>query len=256
MLKGTIFDIKEFSINDGPGVRTTVFMKGCPLSCKWCHNPEGMSPIPQYNIQTKRKVGKEWTSDELTAYLKKYNDFFRMYGGGITFSGGEPTMQAKFILECLQKMPDIHIVLDTLGYCDEPLFAELSEQIDLFYFDLKLADENLHLQYTGVSNKKILNNLKWLMESQKKTTIRIPMIPHITDTEDNLHGLYNIIINECSKADLEIHLLPYNTVAGGKYPIYQMKYPLSNSYCKNNTASILNFQKSLEQNGFQIINYI
>lgn len=212
--------------------------------------------MPQRNFQTQQMVGKEWTSDELVNYLKKFNDFFQIYGGGITFSGGEPTMQAEFILECLQKMPGVHTVLDTSGYCEESLFAKLSKQIDVFYFDLKLADEEKHLQYTGVSNKRILNNLKWLMNARKKVTIRIPMIPHITDTEDNLHGLFDIIVNECPNVNLEIHLLPYNTVAGGKYPIYQMKYPLSNSYCKNNTASILNFQKTLEENGYQVTNYV
>lgn len=256
MLKGIIFDIKEFSINDGPGVRTTIFMKGCPLKCVWCHNPEGISPNPQKNLQTQRVVGKEWTVDELVSYLSRYNDFFNTFGGGITFSGGEPTRQADFILECLKSMPNVCSLLDTSGYCEEKKFAELAEQVDLFYFDLKLADETEHIKYTGVSNKRIINNLRYLMKLKKNTTIRIPMIPHITDTEGNLAGLREIIYSECEPLDIEVHLLPYNTVAGGKYPVYGMVYPLQNSYSSNNIAAITNFQEALEKQGYKVINYV
>lgn len=256
MHKGIIFDIKEFSINDGPGVRTTVFMKGCPLSCMWCHNPEGISPSPQKNFQTKKMVGREWTVEELVAHLQKYDDFFKEYGGGITFSGGEPTMQADFILECLKEMAGTHTLLDTSGFCAEDIFANLAEKFDAFYFDLKLADEEMHKKYTGVSNVKILNNLRYLVESQKQITIRIPMIPHITDTSENLNGLCKIITQICPQTAVVIHLLPYNTVAGGKYPVYGMVYPLREGYRSNNIVSIKNFQEVMEENGYKVINYV
>lgn len=256
MLKGTIFDIKEFSINDGPGVRITVFMKGCPLRCMWCHNPEGISHLPQKNLQTQRIVGKEWTVEELVSYLGRYGAFFKEYGGGITFSGGEPTMQSEFILECLKNMPEIHTVLDTSGYCKEETFAELSEQFDLFYFDLKLADEAEHIRYTGVSNKTIIHNLEFLMDRKKSVTIRMPMIPHITDTEHNLKALSEIIFAKCSPVNIDIHLLPYNTVAGGKYPVYGMEYPLQNGYCTNNNDAILEFQHLMQKKGYKVMNYV
>ena len=256
MHKGIIFDIKEFSINDGPGIRTTVFMKGCPLKCMWCHNPEGISSKPQKNYQTNLFVGKSWTSEELVSHLKKYNDFFKEFGGGITFSGGEPTLQADFIFECLDQMPDIHILLDTSGYCDENVFSRLAEKIDAFYFDLKLADEENHIKYTGVSNRIILNNLQYLMKVRKQTTIRMPMIPHITDTDNNLHGLAQLIEQICPQNAIEIHLLPYNTVAGGKYPVYHMTYPLHDGYRNNNLASIYKFQDAMKSKGYRVTNYV
>lgn len=256
MLKGRIFDIKEFSINDGPGVRTTVFMKGCPLRCAWCHNPEGISPIPQENLQTKQMVGKDWTSDELIHRLNKYRDFFEQFGGGVTFSGGEPSMQADFLIECIKKLKPMHVVLDTSGYCESNKFIELSKWIDLYYFDLKIADSIQHQFFTGVSNKLIINNLENISKKNKKIVIRIPMIPHITDTQSNLDGISKIIFDTCDKTNVEIHLLPYNSLAGGKYPIYNMKFPLEKEYKKNEIHSIKKFDNLMRANGYIVTNYV
>ena len=256
MLKGRIFDIKEFSINDGPGIRTTVFMKGCPLRCAWCHNPEGISPLPQKNLQTGQFVGRDWDVDELVEYLYKYTDFFSQCGGGITFSGGEPTAQTYFLIECIKKLKPIHIVLDTSGYCDSYLFQNLSQYIDLFYFDLKLGERENHKKYTGVTNDLIIQNLRYLINNDKNIIIRIPLIPHITDTEENLSSLATILLENSAGKPLSIHLLPYNTVAGGKYPIYGMKYELKDNYNINNKIAISNFSEYMKNNNFEIINYL
>lgn len=254
MDKGIIFDIKEFSIHDGPGVRVTVFMKGCPLKCDWCHNPEGMSPLPQYNSQTGKAVGKEWTIDELIRRMDSYNPFLKNCGGGITFSGGEPGMQADFLMEFAKRRPEVHKLLDTSGYCEPKKFAALAEQFDMIYFDLKPIDDAAHRKYTGVSNHMILENLKYLMEIRKKTILRMPMIPEITDTRRNLEDARELIEKECMQGT-EIHLLPYNQLAGGKYPIYGMEYPLKNWYTKNNTENIEHFARELSGRGYHVKNY-
>lgn len=254
MSKGIIFDIKEFSIHDGPGTRVTVFMKGCPLRCQWCHNPEGISTAPQRNGQTGRLIGEEWTAQDLALRIQRYGDYFESFGGGVTFSGGEPTMQAEFLMDCVERLPHIHKLLDTSGYCDEQIFMGLARQFNAFYYDMKIADENLHKQYTGVSNKIILVNLQHLMEMHSDVTLRMPMIPGITDTEENLSDTARLIREFCPKGT-PIHLLPYNSLAEGKYPLYEMEYPLHTGHRQNRLAAIAQFQAKMTGEGYQVTNY-
>ena len=254
MAKGIIFDIKEFSIHDGTGARVTVFLKGCPLRCLWCHNPEGLNLEPQYNSQTGRLVGTEWESEELAGYLQKYRTFFDSVHGGVTFSGGEPTMQAMFLADCAKRLTGIHKLLDTSGFCDSDIFADIAYYFDEIYFDLKLADEGDHWLYTGVSNNVILTNLKLLMEMKKNVTLRMPMIPYITDTRENLF-MVEKLIQEICRPNIKIHLLPYNNLAGGKYPIYGMEYPLKDWYRRNQNNNIRAFEKKMKLLGYEVINY-
>lgn len=183
MTTGLIFDIKEFAINDGPGIRLTVFMKGCPLRCAWCHNPEGISPQPQLNRKTGCMVGKEYTVEELARRICKFRDVFDLSGGGVTFSGGEPTRQPEFVEACALRLNGIHKTLDTSGFCPSATFRRLLGVFDLVYYDLKLADTAAHQRFTGRSNLQILENLHILDESGVPYHIRIPLIPEITDTE-------------------------------------------------------------------------
>src|SRR5574344_991330 len=125
MTNGLIFDIKEFAINDGPGIRVTIFMKGCPLSCLWCHNPEGISCDPQFNNKTNCIVGEKYSVGKLVEKIKKYKDVFDLSNGGVTFSGGEPTLQSDFIYEVAKELPEIHKNLDTSGYCSSDVFKKL-----------------------------------------------------------------------------------------------------------------------------------
>lgn len=189
MTTGLIFDIKEFAINDGPGIRLTVFMKGCPLRCAWCHNPEGISPQPQLNRKTGCIVGKEYTVAELARRICKFRDVFDLSGGGVTFSGGEPTRQPEFVEACALRLNGIHKTLDTSGFCPSATFRRLLGVFDLVYYDLKLADTAAHQRFTGRNNLQILENLHILDESGVPYHIRIPLIPEITDTEKNLSGL-------------------------------------------------------------------
>lgn len=252
MKTGLIFDIKEFAINDGPGIRLTIFMKGCPLRCIWCHNPEGLSEEPQFNNKTKCFVGKEYSVDEIIQKMQKFKDVFDLSNGGVTFSGGEPTMQADFVYDVASKLKNIHKTLDTSGYCKTDIFKKLLSVFDLVYFDLKIIDENKHIKYTEVSNKVILDNLRILDESQRPYHIRIPLIPDITDTEDNLNAIYNIIMGLNNKP-LRVDTLPYNILAGGKYESYNMKYKLENCNTSNNIKYIQEFKNSLKNSGINVI---
>lgn len=250
-MTGIVFDIKEFGVHDGPGLRTTVFLKGCPLRCRWCHNPEGLSLKPQLSFRRNgclqcglcRRgcdhpdcqpfgrclhicpqgllsiVGKEYTPNQLAERLLR-NKTFLETGGGVTFSGGEPLLQADFLLKTADLLPKIHLAIETSGYAPTETFQRVIERMDLIYLDLKLADETAHRQYTGASNKPIIENLELLRRSGKECIIRTPLIPGITDTPENLQSLQALIGN------LSWEQLPYNPLAGAKYPLVGLKYSL------------------------------
>ncbi len=239
-----VFSIEEFSTFDGPGIRTTVFLKGCPLKCSWCHNPEGQNfqneimkarsgcvgcgacikagggKLTEQSIKVcpnnlLRFSGVEYTSEELVKKIEKNFDLLKMSNGGITFSGGEPLANSNFLIECLSMLKgEIHTAVQTSGFCDERIFKKVLELSDYFLFDIKLIDEEKHIKYTGVSNKKILNNFKTLCKSGKLFTVRTPLIPTVTDTEENLTDIAHFL-KELGVKNIE--LLPYNKAAGGKY---------------------------------------
>ncbi len=254
-MTGCVFSIEEFSVYDGPGIRTSVFLKGCPLKCSWCHNPEGQkceiqivrSPngclgcgactdnaekVNGELIFTEKSIsscprsllrvcGEKFESEELCNKLFK-NERILKNGGGITFSGGEPFMQSSFMLECLEILKGrLHTAIQTSGFCDEKIFKKALSLADYFLFDLKLADDDLHKRYTGVSNKLIHKNFKTLAKSGKDFVVRIPLIPGVTDTESNITSLAKLMReNGVSYAEL----MPYNKMAGGKYKMVLREY--------------------------------
>jgi len=277
-LNGIIFDIKEFSIHDGPGARVTVFLKGCPLRCLWCHNPEGLSAAVQ--LMHKKTVctgcglclqgcdhevckgfdrcayacpngalsiaGERVSTVELAGRLAKNADFFSLTGGGITLSGGEPLMQSEFVIAlveeldrlCKPEVPDgtagsesaesaengsdgrIHKALQTSGYADPEVYRRVVDKFDYIMQDIKLVDEEQHIKYTGVSNQKILQNIAYLKTSGKEFLFRVPMIPGITDTEENLAAIAKLT------EGYPVEYLKYNDLAGAKYEMLGMKYRL------------------------------
>ena len=251
-MNGTIFDIKEFSIHDGPGGRMTVFLKGCPLRCVWCHNPEGLKKEPQ--LMHKKKLctdcgmcrvnckheecrgfdrcihacpngcvsvsGAEISTDELAEKLNKNEEILKSLGGGITISGGEPMMQADFVCELSDKLTNIHKAIQTSGYADEETYKRVIDKFDYIMQDIKLADKEKHKLYTGVDNEKILKNIEYLKRSGKEFVFRVPLIPGITDTEDNLKGISEIA------EGFNVEYLPYNELAGAKYEMIGMEYKL------------------------------
>ena len=224
-MKGTIFSIEEFAINDGPGIRTTVFLKGCPLRCEWCHNPEGLSPKPQLMKKKDETVisGTEIEAKELADKLLRYERIFKLNKGGVTFTGGEPLMQADFLLEVLGLIrPQIHCAIETSGYASEDVFRKVLENVDFVLFDCKHTNDELHRRYTGVSNRPILRNLQILIESGKDFVLRIPLIPGVNDTKENMLAVRDLLADAPSLKRVE--LLRYNKVAGAKYNMVGMTY--------------------------------
>ena len=147
---GVIFSIEEFAVNDGPGIRTTVFLKGCPLRCAWCHNPEGWSPHPQPLTKQGRTeiCGYSISVDKLVAMLRRDEDIFRESGGGVTFTGGEPLVQADFLCNVLDRLSGIHRAVETSGHAPGKVFERVLEKVELMLFDVKLVDGEMHKKYT------------------------------------------------------------------------------------------------------------
>jgi len=224
MTSGIIFDIKEFTIHDGPGIRTTVFLKGCSMSCMWCHNPEGQSRQPQVirGLAGERIAGKEYTAVELADLLNQQVDILRANEGGITFSGGEPLMQAAFVAEVIDLLNDVHVLMDTSGYGQEQDFRLLADRSDLVFFDLKLIDGPQHQHYTGCDNGLILRNLHLLNKMGKAFVVRVPLVPGVTDTSQNLADIVQTLSGLSGL--LWVDLLPYNKAAGAKYRYAGMEF--------------------------------
>ncbi len=224
MNTGITFDLKEFAIHDGPGIRTTVFLKGCPLACTWCHNPEGQSPEPQQmsGPAGTRIAGQRWTADELAARLLRQAPILQANEGGVTFSGGEPCAQAEFAAEVIDRLEGLHVLLDTSGWAGERQFRLLAERADLVYFDLKLVDPLEHRRWTGADNAPILRNLRLLGELGKPFVLRVPLVPGVTDTAHNLEGIAHLAAGLPGLED--VHLLPYNPLAGAKYRTVGMDF--------------------------------
>ena len=251
-MNGTIFDIREFTVHDGPGPRITVFLKGCPLRCKWCHNPEGLSTARQLvykkNFCTHcgacRKpcehpqcrpfgrcvhacvngclsiAGEELSAPQLAQRLRKRGEILKRMDGGITISGGEPMLQADFVCALAQELGDFHLAIQTSGYAEPETYQRVIRHVDFVMQDIKLADPQAHIRYTGVSNERILRNIAWLKTSGKEFVFRVPLIPDITDTEENLGAISRIVGSHRTE------LLPYNSLAGAKYSMLGMEYPL------------------------------
>ena len=254
MEEGVVFDLKEFAVYDGPGLRQTVFLKGCPLRCSWCHNPEGLSPKPQLMVSVascrhcgrceavcthetcvacgrcvlecplnlRRIAGTRMTSEALVAKIRRSSDYYARYGGGVTFSGGEPLMQHAFLLEVLRQIPDLHRAIETSGYADPDTFAEVVENLDFVMMDIKLFDGQAHRKYTGVDNRRILENAKQLCRGSVPFVIRIPVIPGVNDSEENFRATAQWIAG--APALQRVELLPYHKTAGAKYAMVGRTY--------------------------------
>jgi pyruvate formate lyase activating enzyme len=223
-ISGMIFDIKEFAVHDGPGIRTTVFLKGCPLDCSWCHNPEGKSADPQImrSPAGDREAGRLISAAELASRLNRQAEILRANEGGVTFSGGEPLQQAAFVACVIDQLDRLHVLLDTSGFGDQDDFRALVARSQLVYFDLKLIDEDLHRRYTGRGNQPILKNLELLSQMNVPYVVRVPLIPGVTDTLSNLSAIASILSRLPTQPSVE--LLPYNPLAGAKYASLGLEY--------------------------------
>lgn len=254
MAGGYIFDIEEFAIYDGPGIRTVVFFKGCPLSCNWCQNPEGISYRPELmvskasctNCGNCRKVcthddcklcgkcinvcplhlrricGSDVEAGTLAKELLSYKSFLEQSGGGITFSGGEPLSQADFLFELASLLKPLHLAVETCGYADISIFDKAISVFDYIMFDSKLSDPLKHKYYTGADNDLIKKNLQNLCNAATPFSVRIPLIPGVNDDAEHMRSVAETVQN--APALQRVELLPYQNAAGAKYPMLGKSY--------------------------------
>jgi len=272
---GILFDIRKYSIHDGPGIRTAVFFKGCPLACAWCHNPESQSFRPELLLrpgrcidcgacltscqpdaihpspsgvgvvtdrerctacgkctlvcvaEARQLVGQQYSVNQVMAEIEADRVFYERSGGGVTFTGGEPLAQPRFLLELLSACHTrgISTALDTSGFAPWHVLDEVRPQVDLFLYDLKLMDESRHIHWTGISNTDILSNLHQLSEAGSRILVRIPLIPGINDDEENL-GAMGIFLAALPHVP-PVELLPYHNIAAAKYAGLGREYALA-----------------------------
>lgn len=254
MRKGLVFGIQHFSIHDGPGIRSAVFLKGCPMHCLWCHNPEGLSShvgLQYYGsaciqcgtcgwifedmkkadvLSTARKrglsrscpahalrlVGEYMSVEEIIHQVIKDRRYFKSSSGGITITGGEPMMQALFATELAEaaKEHEITAALETSGYSSLEHYMNIMPYIDTFLWDYKATGEEMHKKLTGVSNQPILGNLAYLYEHGASIILRCPLIPGVNDTKEHLKGIADISRKYPGLAGIEI--MPYHKMGLSK----------------------------------------
>lgn len=241
-MNGTIFNIQRFCINDGPGIRTTVFLKGCPLKCIWCHNPESQAREPEImfykdkctkcgscvNVtvndsdfvcinDAKEICGKEISSDEVIKEVLKDEIFYQNSGGGITISGGEPFYQFDFSLELVKKAKEngLHTAIETCGFVKNSNLKKIAEFVDLFLYDYKETNSEKHKNFTGVDNTVIIDNLSFLNNINKDVILRCPIIKGCNDRREHFEGIAEIANRY--KNILHIEIEPYHSLGEDKY---------------------------------------
>ena len=254
-MNGVVFDIKEFAVFDGPGIRTTVFMKGCPLRCMWCHNPEGLSPKPQLMVSSsacthcgacqavcphkedctvcgacipvcrggfRRIVGQTYTDEDLAARLQKDADVYALSGGGVTFSGGEPLLQWPFVKSVIGRLCGVHTAIETSGYAPAAVFAEAMDVCDLIMLDWKVSDPALHRRYTGAEQAPIAHNALQLAKGNTPFILRMPIIPGVNDNRAHFERAASLVAD--AKALVRVDILPYQRAAGAKYEMVGLRH--------------------------------
>jgi pyruvate formate lyase activating enzyme len=289
-----VCEIERLGIHDGPGIRTVVFLKGCPLRCVWCSNPETQLLKNQIYYNEKKCIGckrcvkacqdnslefvDEWkfypekctdinriiqscpvgalkntaekmTVDEVFDEVMKDYSYYRNSNGGLTVSGGEVLMNWEFAYELLKKVKEEYIstAIETSGFGDYSALEKIAEVTDYILFDIKHMDEKIHKEVTGVSNKKILENLEKLSKQHKNIMIRVPLLKGLNDTEENV----NKTIDFVQKMKLnEIHILPYHTLGLEKYRQLKMPY-LGNDYQKHTPEDLERVKEIIERNGLK-----
>ena len=262
MTTGVIFKIKRYALHDGPGIRSTVFLKGCPLSCPWCHNPEGIDPRPQpmWRRSAPERSAAE-TNDETVGWISDVDSvmetvekdrlFYDESGGGVTFSGGEPLHQPKFLEALLTACNhrEIHTALDTSGFAPPAVVERLLPRVQLVLFDLKIMDDRRHRRHTGVSNASIRRNLKRIAAAGTPVRIRVPLVTGITDGDANLADIIRFTSDLGGIAGVD--LLPFHRIAEAKYRRLGLRDPMA-AAARPDPQRLETIQKRFESAGFDV----
>lgn len=226
-LTATILNIQKFSINDGPGIRSTVFFAGCPLHCRWCSNPESQNCNRAAARATgdEKLAGRAWTVDEVLQEVLKDKDFYDESGGGITLSGGEVLQQHAFAIELLSQAhaAGLHCAAETTGYAPHPVFASFIQHIDLLLFDMKHHDCAAHLEKTGVPNTQIVENMRFAVCQGVPVIARIPVIPKFNFSFDAARGMAALLMDIGVR---DVHLLPFHQFGERKYEQLGLAYDM------------------------------
>lgn len=262
MMLPYIFNLQKFSVHDGPGIRTTVFFKGCPLRCRWCHNPEGLNPKPEDiagpdnaagPAGKPESAGKQYPAAELLRLLSQDQIFYDQSGGGVTLSGGEVMMQdMDYLLELLSglKRLGISVAIDTSGFAPAGKFAAVLPYTDLFLYDLKLLDEEMHRRYTGVSNRLILDNLTWLSSQKARIWLRLIMIKGVNDGDEPIRAVINWLNTQAVSLS-QINLLPYHDFGRDKYQ--RLGRECTQNFVRPNDERLARIQALFTENGYETL---
>ena len=224
-MKGLLFNIQKFSLHDGPGIRTVVFFKGCPLRCKWCSNPESQSPAPSMMGDSKTPDSRFYSVEETLEICLQDRPFYDESGGGVTLSGGEAFTQPDFaaaLLKALRKEA-VHTALETSGFAPVEVFNKIAALSDLLLFDIKHYDERHHLEGTGVDTGIILTNLKNALARNMAVLPRLPIIPGYNNSPQDAHGFASLLN---SMGVDQIQLLPFHQFGERKYDLLKIPYAL------------------------------
>jgi pyruvate formate lyase activating enzyme len=214
-VSGCIFDLQHASMVDGPGLRSVVFLKGCPLRCRWCHNPEGLR-LEREQLTDREWCGREVTAAEIIWEVAGERDYYAATGGGLTLSGGEPLQQPGFAGAVLAtaQAAGLHTCLDTSGYAPRAALESIIPWVNLVLFDYKATGEILHQQLTGVSAAPILDNLRFLCDREIPVILRCPMIPSLNDTAAHFAQIARLAGEH--PAIRQVEIMPYHSWGRGK----------------------------------------
>ena len=238
--------LQNFSVNDGEGIRTNIFMAGCPMRCAWCSNPEGQT---QHNVMT------HWAeTEEVLEAIRHQAIFYRFSGGGVTFSGGEATAQPAFLKELADALYDdgISLALETCGYFDFKQLRPTLEKMDLIFVDLKQADDEKHRHFTGVSNRLVLENIRKMAEAKLPITVRIPTIVGVNASEADMKRAFAFL--KTNAPGTAIEFLPYHRYGEGKYTQLGLTPP-GDEFAAPSTEELSACKKLACTFGLQVVSY-
>ena len=247
-LTACIFNIQKYSIHDGPGIRTVVFFKGCPLKCQWCSNPESQNAIPELSFDKLTTFGELRSLSYVMNEVTKDKDFYEESIGGVTLSGGEAMMQHEFSIALLKRLKEqgIHTACETTGYATPCIFEAFIKHVDLLLFDIKHYDSQKHYAYTNVYNEKIIYNLKTAIRNKKDIIIRIPIIPGVNNSLEDAHGFCDLLKEVGATT---VNLLPFHQFGEKKYSLLNKEYKFMD-VAQLHEEDLQTYKEIFIQNGF------